>query len=234
MDDPQGDASLHNFSRRLGFEFKNISLLVRAITHRSYFNEHPEVVEDNERLEFLGDAVLDFVVASWLYHHFPEMTEGDLTRIRAALVGNNQLASFSKTLGVGEVIRLGKGEDEGGGRDRNGMLGSAFEAIIGALFLDQGVQAVQEFVESFLEVEVPEILNQRKDLDPKSQLQEWSQAQGYGAPIYITVEEIGPDHAKVFVVEASINGKILSRGRGQSKQIAAKDAARNAMNALGL
>lgn len=234
MVDSQGEMSLHDFSLRLGFEFKNISLLFRAMTHRSYFNEHPEVIEDNERLEFLGDAVLDFVVASWLYHHFPEMAEGDLTKIRAALVGNNQLADFSRLLGVGDVILLGKGEDEGGGRDRNGMLGSAFEAIVGALYLDQGVLAVQQFIEKFLEVEVPKILEARKDLDPKSQLQEWSQAQGYGAPVYTTVQEIGPDHAKVFVVEASINGRIFSQGKGQSKQIAAKEAARNAIIELGL
>ena len=234
MIDPQGEESLRNFSTRLGIQFENFSLLIRALTHRSYFNEHPEVIEDNERLEFLGDAVLDFIVASWLYHHFPEMSEGDLTRLRAALVGNNQLADFSRSLQVGSVILLGKGEDEGGGRDRSGMLGSAFEAIIGAIYLDQGVQAVQQFIETFLEITIPEILEERKDLDPKSQLQEWSQSQGYGAPVYTTIEEIGPDHDKEFVVMVSINGKILAQGKGHSKQIATKEAARSAKDEMGL
>ena len=234
MFNAQGDHSLQNVSTHLGLDFRNHSFLIRALTHRSYFNEHPEVVEDNERLEFLGDAVLDFVVASWLYHRFPEMAEGDLTRIRAALVGNNQLAEFSRSIGVNDVILLGKGEDEGGGRDRSALLGSAFEAIIGALYLDQGINAAKIFIEKFLENTINEIIEDRKDLDPKSQLQEWSQSQGHGAPVYTTVEEIGPDHAKIFVIEVSINGQVYSRGKGNSKQIAAKEAARQTLKELGL
>lgn len=234
MLDAQGEITLRNFSTRTGLILKDGSLLIRALTHRSYFNEHPEVVEDNERLEFLGDAVLDFVVASWLYHHFPEMAEGDLTRIRAALVGNNQLAEFSRNMRVQDVILLGKGEDEGGGRGRNAMLGSTFEAIVGALYIDQGIKAAQLFVEPFLERTIPEILEERKDLDPKSQLQEWSQSQGYGAPVYTLVDEFGPDHAKVFVIEVSINGTTYSRGKGHSKQLAAKEAARYTLEDLGL
>jgi ribonuclease III len=234
MLETRGEEDLLNFSARLGFRPNNFSLFFRALTHRSYFNEHPEVIEDNERLEFLGDAVLDFIVASWLYHHFPEMAEGDLTRIRAALVGNNQLAEFSRAIGLHEVILLGKGEQEGGGRLRNALLGSAFEAIVGALYLDQGIPAVQKFMNPLLEKTTLDILEERKDLDPKSQLQEWTQSQGYGAPVYTIVEEIGPDHAKVFIMEVSIKGKVYARGRGHSKQIAAKEAARQTIDILGL
>lgn len=219
---------------RLGIQFKDPSLLMRALTHRSYFNEHPEVMEDNERLEFLGDAVLDFLIASWLYHRFPEMAEGQLTRLRAALVGNEQLAKFARQLGVGEVMYLGKGEDEGGGRQRNALLGSTFEAIVGALYLDQGLEAVHRLVIPFAEQAVIGILSDGKDVDPKSQLQEWSQARGYGAPTYRTVDSYGPDHAKVFVVEVLINHQIYARGEGHSKQVAAKIAARKALEKINL
>lgn len=219
---------------RLGIQFKDPSLLVRALTHRSYFNEHPEVMEDNERLEFLGDAVLDFLIASWLYHRFPEMAEGQLTRLRAALVGNEQLAKFARQLGVGEAMYLGKGEDEGGGRQRSALLGATFEAIVGALYLDQGLEAVQRLVIPFAEQAVIGILSDGKDVDPKSQLQEWAQARGYGAPIYRTVDSYGPDHAKIFVVEVLINHQIYARGEGHSKQVAAKVAARKALEKINL
>ena len=223
---------LQDFAARLGV--KNLSLLKRAMTHRSFYNEHPEVMEDNERLEFLGDAVLDFLVAAWLFHHFPEMPEGDLTRLRAALVGNDQLANFARWLGAGDVMLLGKGEQAGGGRDRSVLLGSTFEAIVAAMFLDQGVVKVRDFVEPLLDRAVKQILASRKDLDPKSQLQEWAQANGLGAPIYRMVEAHGPDHAKIFKVAVVIAQQIFATGEGNSKQVAAKEAARLALDALGL
>jgi ribonuclease-3 len=225
---PQGETSgrfLQALISNLGVIFNNQSLLLRALTHRSYYNEHPEVIEDNERLEFLGDAVLDFLIASWLYHKFPEMAEGQLTRLRSALVGNEQLAEFSRHLGVGSALLLGKGEAEGGGRNRTAMLGSTFEAIVGALYLDQGLEAVQKLVLPLAERVVVEILQNGNDLDPKSQLQEWSQANGLGTPIYRTVDSFGPDHEKIFIVDVVINHKPYARGRGHSKQEAAKDAA---------
>ena len=140
--------------QRLGLRFNNIWLLQRALTHRSYVNEHPEIYEDNERLEFLGDAVLDFLVGAWLYNHFPEMSEGQLTRLRASLVGNEQLAAFAQQIKLGDFMLLGKGEEEGGGRQRPALLGCTFEALVGALFLDQGLQSVQEFIEPILEREI--------------------------------------------------------------------------------
>ena len=228
-----GDTIPSDVAQRLGLSFDNPWLLRRALTHRSYVNEHPEALEDNERLEFLGDAVLDFLVGAWLYNHFPEMSEGQLTRLRAALVGNEQLASFALQINLGEYMLLGKGEEDGGGRNRPALLGCTFEALIGALFIDQSLEAVQGFVEPFLEEETQNILNGNGDQDVKSLLQEWSQSQGLGAPTYRTVGAFGPDHDKIFEVEVIIGGEVAGRGEGHSKQAAAKNAARAALDSIG-
>jgi ribonuclease III len=214
--------------------FSNPSILNRALTHRSYVNEHPEALEDNERLEFLGDAVLDFLVGAWLYNHFPEMAEGGLTRMRAALVGNEQLANFARQIRLGELMRLGRGEDDSGGRNRPALLGSTFEAVIGALYLDKGIPGVQQFLNPFLVAASEQILEGRKDQDPKSLLQEWAQSEGYGTPFYHTVLASGPDHDKVFEVEVIIHGKVYGRGTGHSKQAAAKAAARSVLVSLDI
>ncbi len=230
---PQDLISPLEFSERYGLKFNQPWLLKRAFTHRSFLNENPNTLEDNERLEFLGDAVLDFMVGAWLYHHFPEMAEGHLTRLRAALVGNNQLAEFARQLNLGNVLLLGKGEADGGGRIRSALLGSTFEAVVGAIFLDQDISAVQKFLEPFLEKAVPRIIQENLDRDAKSRLQEWSQACGLGAPAYRKVTETGPDHEKIFEVEVIIAGEVYGRGKGHSKQAATKAAARNALTALG-
>ena len=237
MEQEQGnlrEESPQEFAQRVKLPFMNIGLLSRALTHRSYMNEHKDAVEDNERLEFLGDAVLDFLVGAWLYNRFPEMAEGQLTRLRAALVGNQELADFARMLEIGVAMRLGRGEAENGGRDRPALLGATFEAIVGALYLDSGMQPVRAFVEPLLEVAVQEIMAARLDHDAKSLLQEWSQAQGYGPPIYRTVSDSGPDHDKCFIVEVLINGQECGRGSGHSKQSAAKAAAQAALNSLGI
>jgi ribonuclease III len=228
------EESPQDFSKRTGLVFSNIGLLTRALTHRSYFNEHKDAVEDNERLEFLGDAVLDFMVGAWLYHRFPEMAEGQLTRLRAALVGNEQLAQFASSLNLGAAMRLGHGEAENGGRDRLALLGSTFEALIGALYLDQDIGKVWRFMEPILETTVTEIMASQIEHHPKSILQEWSQSKGFGTPIYQTVGDGGPDHDKYFDVEVMIDGDIYGRGRGHSKQAAAKVAAKAALKKLGL
>jgi ribonuclease-3 len=230
----QVEESPQDFAQRIGLRFFNLGLLGRALTHRSYLNEHKEAVEDNERLEFLGDAVLDFLVAAWLYHRFPEMAEGQLTRLRAALVGNQQLAEFANQLNLGAAMRLGRGEAENGGRDRKALLGSTFEALIGAIYLDQDITTVWKFIDPILEATVKIILSNRREHDPKSVLQEWSQSQGFGAPIYKTVGDSGPDHDKSFEVEVMIDGNAYGRGKGHSKQAAAKVAARVALDSLGL
>ncbi len=223
-----------DFALRNNLPFKDLSNLSRALTHRSYMNEYTDAIEDNERLEYLGDAVLDFLVAAWLYNRFPEMTEGELTSYRAALVGTPQLAVFGRQWGVGQVMRLGRGEDDGGGRQRERLLCSTFEAIIGALYLDAGLEAVMEVVHPLLGPAVEQIMIQRHDQDPKSRLQEWSQSQGLGIPHYHQVSVSGPDHDRTFEFEVTINGKVYGRGTGSSKHAASKDAARNALLGLGL
>jgi ribonuclease III len=237
MEQDQGTLKVETpqeFAERLNLTFADSFLLNRALTHRSYLNEHPEAIEDNERLEFLGDAVLDFLVGAWLYNRFPEMSEGNLTRLRSALVRTENLAEFAEEINLGSAILLGKGEDEAGGRERPALLCASFEALVGALFLEGGIPAVQDFVEPKLEPAARRILSGHKDRDPKSLLQEWAQSAGHGTPYYRTVGAKGPDHAKVFDVEVNINGKVYGRGSGQSKQAAAKEAAQQALIELGI
>lgn len=226
--------SPQDLAKRLGLKITDWLLLSRALTHRSFLNEHPEALEDNERLEFLGDAVLDFVVGSWLYHHFPEMPEGDLTRMRSALVHTEQLAVFAAKIHLGKALRLGRGEAQAGGRSRPALLCDTFEALIGAIYLDGGISSVSEFIEPLLIEASEDILLNHKNEDPKSLFQEWAQSQGYLAPLYITKNSFGPDHSKIFEVEVLLNGEPFGRGEGPSKQAAAKLAAQAALIRLGL
>lgn len=221
-------------AERLEISFANKLLLSRALTHRSYLNEHPEALEDNERLEFLGDAVLDFLVGAWLYNRYPEMREGRLTRLRSALVRTEQLADFARKIRLGDAMRLGRGEIRAGGRMRDALLCGTFEAFTGALYLDRGLETVQNFLEPMLEAAAQSILSNRGDKDPKSSLQEAVQSQGLTPPIYRTVSASGPEHQKTFVVEVLINGEVKTRGIGHSKQAAAKAAARQALELLDL
>jgi ribonuclease-3 len=210
--------------------FKDPSLLKRALTHRSFANEHPEeALEDNERLEFLGDAVLDFIVAAFLYHRFPEMREGRLTSLRAALVRTEALAGLATQVGIDRELRLGRGEEESGGRTRPPNLCAAFEAVVGALYLDQGLEAVQAWVEPMLRPAVERVLRAELDKDARSLLQEWSQAHLGLTPVYRTVAAEGPDHAKAFTVQVSIGDQVVGEGSGRSKQAAARAAAEAAL-----
>jgi len=209
-------------------------LLSRALTHRSFLNEHTEALEDNERLEYLGDAVLDFIVGVWLYHHYPEMAEGDLTRMRSALVHTEQLAVFARKIELGDAMRLGRGEVQAGGRNRSALLCDTFEAVVGALYLDSGVDAVNDFMHPLLQEAAEDILVNHKNEDPKSLLQEWAQSQGFQAPLYITRSAHGPDHSKIFELEVVIAGNVHGIGSGPSKSAAAKAAARMALLKLGL
>ena len=222
------------FAARVLPDFGNFLLLSRALTHRSYLNEHPEALEDNERLEFLGDAILDFIVGAWLYNKYPEMPEGDLTRMRSALVHTAQLADFARMIGLGKAMRLGRGETQAGGSNRSGLLCDTFEAVIGAIYLDQSIDGVMKFIEPMLIVASEDILENHKDEDPKSKLQEWAQGKGYQAPQYFTRNSSGPDHSKLFEVDVCINGKPNGSGIGYSKQAATKQAAINALENLGL
>ena len=213
--------------------FRSPALLTRALTHRSYLNEHPEVEpEDNERLEFLGDAVLDFVVANWLFRQHPDFNEGRLTSIRSALVRAEKLSELANQIGLGDHLRLGKGESSSGGRTRQTLLADAFEAVIGALYLDQGMRAVQRWLTPLIQDEIKAIIAAQGDRDAKSALQEWSQALRHITPHYRTVGEAGPDHAKQFTVAVFIGHEEAGRGEGPSKQIAAQAAAADALQRL--
>ena len=221
-----------DLSRRLGLSFSNLALLTRALTHRSYVNEHPEAVEDNERLEFLGDAVLDFIVGAWVYHRFPEMPEGNLTKMRSALVRNEQLAKFARKLDLGRALRLGRGEASSGGHDRDNLLGSAFEALVGALFLDSGLGAVDAFVNPILEEARGPVLDEISD--SKSQLQEYVQSHKLGTIRYRVVGTVGPDHAVTFEMVVEIAGETKGHGIGTNKSIAEHAAALDALKNLGV
>ncbi|MEA3459537.1 MAG: ribonuclease III [Chloroflexota bacterium] len=222
--------SLSECEAAIGIAFNDKSLLQRALIHPSYLNENPDSpLGDNQRLEFLGDAALDLTVGEYLYHRFSEIEEGELTNLRAALVRMETLALFARQLGLGCYLLLGRGEEESGGRERPANLCDAFEALVGALYLDQGLAAVKEFVKGLVEPEVERIRGEELAKDAKSRLQEWSQARLQLTPTYRTVAERGPDHAKEFTVEVLIGGEVYGRGVGHSKQAAEEEAARKAM-----
>jgi len=209
--------------------FKDKDLLTLALTHKSWVNEHPGVRGTNERLEFLGDAILEFVVSNSLFEKFPEKEEGYLTALRANLVNTDNLAKVAKKLKVGESLFLSRGEEEGGGRENPSLLGDTVEAIIGALYLDQGIDIVYEFIAQNIIVEIPEKVSGHLK-DPKSRLQEYVQGKGLLAPRYKVIEQSGPDHDKKFVIEVSISGKSWGEGIGKSKAIAQQEAAQKALD----
>lgn len=213
--------------------FHHPSLLIRALTHRSYVNEHAGAGEDNERLEFLGDAVLDFVAGAFLYHRYPEMDEGGLTRLRASLVNTEQLARFAELLDVGSNVRLGKGEEESGGRKRPTLLADVLEAIVGAHYLDSGLEAVQAFLEPLLAEAADQVLETEREVDAKSQFQEWAQAALGQTPRYATLSVSGPDHNRIFTVEVLVGNEAFGTGTGPSKQAATQAAARAALDHVG-
>ena len=231
MLDPHASAKFYD---ALPMRFKDNFLLTRALTHRSYLNENRSVLEDNERLEFLGDSILGYVVAEWLYNNFPEKKEGVLTKLHSALVHTQQLADFAKKINLGSVMLLGRKKDQAGGRDRSAILCDAFEALIAAIYLDTDITTVKEFLYPFLKNEINTILANHSEEDVKSLLQEWAQSHGFSSPVYQLADEIGPDHAKTFVVKAVLDDKVLSTGSGPSKQHAEKAAAQESLKALGI
>jgi len=229
----QPASDLDSFQQHIGYHFRDPGLLFLALTHPSYVNEHPEdATGDNQRLEFLGDAVLDFVAGAWVYRHHPDFDEGRMTRLRAALVRTETLARFARQVGIGEALRLGHGEEEAGGRERDANLCDAFEAVVGALYLDGGMAAVTAFVEPLIEPVAEATLAAEADWDAKSRLQEWSQAEMGITPRYRIVAEKGPDHAKTFLAEVLLGKKVVGQGMGHSKQAAEQAAAQAAWKAL--
>ena len=222
--------TLKQFQDGIGYQFDDLALLQRALTHRSYINESPDdALEDNERLEFLGDTVLDLVTSVMLYNRFPEMPEGRMTSMRAALVRTETLARLASYLGVGDVLRLGKGEEEHGGNTRPANLCAALEALAGAVFLDRGLDAVRDLFEPHFIPAADAILARELDRDAKSKFQEWSQAVLGHTPRYMTTRAEGPDHDKRFTVQVLVDGKVYGEGTGRSKQSAAQEAAKGAL-----
>ncbi len=226
-------ATLEDFQHSLGHRFCDPNLLLCALTHPSYVNEHPEDgVGDNQRLEFLGDAVLDFIAGAWVYCHYPDFQEGRMTRLRAALVRTETLARLARQMGIGEALRIGHGEEESGGRERDANLCDAFEAVVGALYLDGGMAAAEAFVEPLIEPVAEATLAAEADWDAKSRLQEWSQAERGVTPHYRIVAEKGPDHAKTFVAKVLLGKEVVGQGSGRSKQAAEQAAAQAAWVSL--
>ena len=204
--------------------FKDKKLFDTALTHKSWINEHKGKRESNERMEFLGDAILEFIVTEKLYEKFPNKEEGYMTALRARFVNTESLAQVAKKLNLGDLIYLSKGEEEGGGRSNHSLLANTFEAIIGALYFDQGLNKVKAFLDNYLLADLDKVASEPLK-DPKSRLQEIIQARGYPTPKYEVVAESGPDHAKEFTIEVVIDKKPWGKGKGKNKAEAAQNAA---------
>lgn len=225
-------APYQDFARdNLGFEYNDIQLLITALTHRSYVNEHKKSTnEHNERLEYLGDAVLELVTTDYLYRNFSE-PEGILTSWRAALVRTESIGEAGMKLGYEPLVRMSRGEKHGTERARQAILANAFEAVIGSIYLDQGYEAASKFIHEHIITKLPQILESGSWRDPKSHLQEISQKIDGATPIYKVLDEIGPDHDKVFTLGAFVGDKLMGKGIGPSKQVAQQAAARAAIKA---
>ncbi len=212
-------------------QFHDPSLFQTALTHRSSLNESTVKIS-NERLEFLGDAVLELATTVYLYNRFPEENEGVLSSYRSSLVKTTTLAGVAKTIGLDAQIRMSKGEEHGGGRANQSLLADTFEAVLGAMYLDQGYDVCVTFLEENLFPLFDEILEQQSYKDYKSTLQEMVQSKGKSTPVYTTVGEEGPDHLKTFTVEVSVDGEPLATGQGKSKQDASQVAAKSALEKM--
>ena len=216
----------------LGVTFKNASLLEQSLIHRSYLNETSDELPSNERLEFLGDALIGLAVADDLYRRFPELQEGDLTKLRAAVVCRDSLAEVARSLDLGDYLYLGHGEQQGGGRKRERNLVCAFEALIGAVLLDRGYDVARELLLNLLTEAIDQAAEQLDVMDYKSKLQEIVQAQHQLTPKYRVAIMTGPDHDREFTIEVTAGDRVIGTGSGKSKQQAEKDAARVALETL--
>lgn len=225
---------IQTFEKEIGVSFVDVALLRQAFTHRSYLNEHRgEVGGHNERLEFLGDAVLELVSTHFLYEKYPDKPEGDLTAFRASLVNAVTLSEVAAALGMNDYLLLSRGEAKDNGRARQVLLANAFEALIGAIYLDQGYDASRMFIETHLFPKIDEIVTKRLWQDPKSTLQEKVQEAEGSTPHYTVLKETGPDHDKHFTVGVYAKDALLAQGEGKSKQEAEQTAARAALEARG-
>jgi ribonuclease-3 len=228
-------AGLAYLQNILGVTFRDLSLLEQALVHRSYLNEDSDFpLSSNERLEFLGDSLLGCVIAEKLYTESPELSEGEMTKLRAALVRGETLARLASSLGLGDYLYLGRGEEASGGRARRSILAGALEAVVGAVLVDRGFARAKKFVLRLFDGEIGRAVRDEEMVvhDYKSRLQELTQAQHQVTPVYRTIKEEGPDHAKEFTIEVIVNGSVIGAGRGKSKRIAEMEAAKTALEGL--
>ena len=226
--DGESQPELRTLEAAISHTFRNRGLLEIALAHRSYAYESGSGIS-NERLEFLGDAVLEIIASDILFHSYPDAGEGELTTLRAALVRGSTLATFAREVSLGQHLRLGRGEESTGGRNRDLLIASAFEALLGALYLDAGLDGARVFVEPFLRRALEKVVAQSKIKDDKTYLQELSQARLGITPRYRVADESGPSHERNYVVEVLIGEHIVGRGQGRSKRLAEHEAARDAL-----
>lgn len=222
---------MDSIEQKIGYKFRNSLLLAEALTHPSLAYETQRPHFDNQRLEFLGDAVLQLILTEHLYSQFPNFTEGQLTKLRSRLVSRDALDAFSNRFGLGEFLLMGKGEESSGGRQRASTLADAFESLVGAVYLDGNLEAAKAFILRHCKVELEQILEAPDEINPKGQLQEILQAITPTSPVYHIVSEEGPDHCKVFKSRVAWEGADLGIGTGNSKKAAEIDAARTALEA---
>ncbi len=226
-------ADLATLQQTLGVSFNDLSLLEQALVHSSYINENPGLAPtSNEKLEFLGDAALGLIIAERLYYDFPCSTEGEMTRLRAALVCQGALARLARAIRLGDYLYLGKGEEASGGRHKPANLAGVLEAVIAAIFLDQGWATTKDSVLRLFSKELEKVASQGAGVDYKSQLQELVQARQQSTPVYHIIDAVGPDHDKRFTVEVRVGDTVLGKGSGKSKKMAETEAARSALQQL--
>ncbi len=224
---------MDNLENLLSYKFNNIDLLKNALTHSSYANEVKGKTSSNERLEFLGDSVLSIIVSDYIYKNFPNMPEGELTRLRSSLVCEKALCGFSRELKLGDYLLLGKGEAKGGGRERDSILADAFEAVLASIYLDGGMEVARKHVMNFVLRELKEHALEDSHKDYKTELQEIIQRNPEETVSYILVGESGPDHDKEFTVEVFLNSNSIGQGSGKSKKQAEQMAAMEALKLMG-
>lgn len=221
---------LDKLEKTLGFTFSNQGLLFQALTHKSFSNEQVEFVPHNERLEFLGDAVLELVVSDWVYCRYPDIPEGGLTRIRAEVVSERGLSEIARQLQIGAGLQLGKGEQKSGGSEKSSLLADSLEAVLGAIYLDGGFVAVSQVIDQVFRAVIEKSALLRYGSDYKTCLQERLQAQYGNLPEYLLAQVSGPDHERIFSMEVHFSGKLLGKGSGSSKKNAEQKAAAAALD----
>jgi len=225
--------NLAELEERMEITFDKMELLELAFVHKSFINENSGVIESNERLEFLGDAVLELVVTQYLYNTYPDTNEGVLTNWRSALVKGKNLAHVARGLKLGSHLKLSKGEDSSGGRDKDYILANTTEAVIGAIYLDKGYEVAKGFIDRYIIRYLDDIIAQGLHIDAKSHVQELTQDKIGVTPHYTLIDESGPDHSKIFLMGIYFGDDLVGQGKGQSKQAAEQEAARDALTKKG-